>query len=378
MSKEIIFAIMLAGIALGIHVLIGCASSGPGGTDIGGDAVDAFSDAGEDASGDGVMDADDDSGRDGGGDGGEDASGDGGEDAGGDEAQDVCVVPDITSEGQCDSVVHVSAAGHDNRLLQYPSCANDEMNDNVEYIVLWTAPCETLVRVGLTNMDAGVNVDLFVLEGECRGDHCMDCSNSATDSDYVWFVSEAGKEYFLVAEYVDGDGGFDIVISCTGSASYEVCGNGIDDDGRFGADCEDLKCSYRPECGQPFCDFKVPIICGDNYTGESNAGPGASDAREDWCQAGTGIWTGPEMVYAFHCHTDCEVEVKTTSATDIDIFIMESCEFLSCISKQGATGGQGNESVTFSAAAFLPYYFVIDGRRGAIADYDIEVSCSCH
>lgn len=290
---------------------------------------------------------------------------------------DVDECPNEVLQGQCGILAHGTAPGFNTGIQQYPSCTSETYAGS-EYVFSWTAPCEAMIRVGLTNIDSGVDVDLFVLENVCDGNACLDHSTHATQSDYVWFVSEAGREYSFVAESIGSAGGFDIVVSCSCGTSWEICDNGIDDDGYLGADCDDLKCTYRPECGQPFCDFRVPIICGDTYVGESNAGPGASNIADDYCGLGTGIWTGPEMVYAFHSHQDCSVTVSTTAAQDIDLFILDPCDPTSCITLDGVTAGQGNETASFSATAFMPYYFVVEGRNGVITDYDIEVTCVGH
>ena len=102
----------------------------------------------------------------------------------------------------------------------------------------------------------------------------------------------------------------------------------------------------------------------------------------DWCSEGANRWTGPEMVYAFHFHAtppppfpDKQVTVTITSQSDVDLIVMNSLDTLACMSMEGMTAGSGNETVVFTAQAFMPYYFVVDGRRGIIADYDIQVTC---
>ncbi len=290
-------------------------------------------------------------------------------------------VADDSLQGECGIFHSATTEGFGNRVQDYSACTDTSYNGG-ETVYAWTAPCETQVRVGVSNMDEGSNLDILVLAEDCDGASCLDLANHEEGADYVWFVSEASKQYFFVVESLNQSGSFDLSVSCNCSASYEICDNGLDDDGLFGSDCEDPKCGHLPRCAKAFTDFTVPVICGDHFLGESNAEHGASNAVLDWCDAGTNIWSGPEMVYAFHFHAsppppfpDKEVTVTLTSQSDVDLIVLSSLEPLTCLSTAGITAGSGEESVVFTAQAFQPYYFVVDGRDGTIGDYDIQVSC---
>ncbi len=296
------------------------------------------------------------------------------------ELSSICTA-DVTLPAQCGVFRSATTSGSGDGIQGYSACTEATFGGE-ETVFSWTAPCETLVRAGATNIQDGTNVDLLVLDGVCDGASCLDLAAHPNESDYVWFVSEASREYFFVAEAVGSTGDFDLAVSCNCSSSYEVCDNGIDDDGQFGADCEDPKCAYLSRCAKSFADFTVPVICGDHFSGESNAEHGASNVVNDWCGQGSNVWTGPEMVYAFHFHAsppppfpDKEVTVTIASDSDVDLIVLDSLDPPSCLTLAGATDGTGNETAVFTAAAFTPYYFVVDGRRGTIGDFDIQVTC---
>ena len=99
----------------------------------------------------------------------EDSDVDGDED--GDEDDDVDVstacVPDVELSSTCGLFRHATTSGFGNDMQQYTACTS-EIYSGSETVFKWTAPCQTMVRVGVSNMDDETPVDLFVLDGGLR------------------------------------------------------------------------------------------------------------------------------------------------------------------------------------------------------------------
>lgn len=290
----------------------------------------------------------------------------------GDDSSGECAPP-LVLASECGVIHEVDPAALGHCYDGYGPCDNGA-GGRADFAVSWTAPCAKPVRFGAAAMGSDPDVVLYLMRDTPSPESCLARSAGEPGADYISFLPEAGAEYFIAAEAADANAPFYLSVACNCEASYEICDNGIDDDARLGTDCDDLKCTHLPICAQPFCDFAIPIGCDYQYRAESNADPGASNAISDWCDAGTDIWTGPEQVYAYHDHLDTEVTVRVTSAEDIDLIIVEPCDASSCLARS-RTPASGDEEASFQAAAYTQYFFVVEGRHGVMASYDIEVTC---
>ena len=236
-------------------------------------------------------------------------------------------------------------AGHTDRLVRY-SCSR-WTESGPEYTYTFTAPAEGEATVSLTGMDSGVDLDVFVLDGEggaCDPTTCLSYGGVTSTFDV-----EAGHTYYIV---VDGYYG---------------------DEGRYtlNMNCElDGRCSPAAE-----------LSCGDEVSWR-NDGVGSTNMVNDYTWAGDGAapacirWrqTGPEYAYTFVTPVpgDYTVELSGMDA-DLDIYVMNATGDRYC--DPSTTVACGSTRATWTATAGTLYYISVDGFGGAISDYDLTVSC---
>ncbi len=122
-----------------------------------------------------------------------------------------------------------------------------------EYAYTLTVAATALATVTVTGLSS--NLDVLVVK-EFMGEHCDPAhgcfaySNAGGAADEaVTFAVYPTIDYYII---VDGRQGsvstFDINVTCD-ATGYELCGNGVDDDGDGVVDCDDPECfSVPPHC----------------------------------------------------------------------------------------------------------------------------------
>ena len=284
-------------------------------------------------------------------------------------------------------------------LDSYPCTSWDESGP--EYIYDFIAPYTGSVTVALSDLDAGVDLDMLVLDqsgGVCASNNCIGVGSLA-----VTFDAIQGQTYYLVVDGYQGDeGNFTINVNCAGgtcgdgalsvgegcddgntdacdgcnaSCDVEVCGNGVTD---CGETCDDGNtasgdgCSASCQTESGSCVPEWYLACGDTNSW-SNNGTGSTDAIDTYT-CSTWNESGPEYTYWHYAYQSGPVTVSLSGmSADLDIFVLEDNGTNGC--SAGACIDYGDDNVTFNAVAGTYYYFVVEGASGDTSSYDIDVSC---
>jgi hypothetical protein len=130
--------------------------------------------------------------------------------------------------------------------------------------------------------------------------------------------------------------------------------------------------TIQVSCGAPQCAPDLELFCGASDT-FNNGGKNSTDWIDQYPQCIDWDESGPEYTYTFTPTANADITVDITSASDLDIFILEEqgngCDPATCLA-------YGDTSVQFSAVAGTTYYIVVDGRNGAQDDYTLNIDCS--
>ncbi|MBN2493806.1 MAG: hypothetical protein JXR96_04375 [Deltaproteobacteria bacterium] len=251
-----------------------------------------------------------------------------------------------------------------NALSWYSCLEWDETGG--ELVFEFTAAEASEVSVTLAP-DAGVDVDVFVLEADCRQDACTHYGD-----EQVTFIAAPGNTYFLVVDSFEARAGaFGIDVACVSIA--EDCNNGVDDDFDTEIDCDDGDCAGDPACpGSGRCSARFSVHCNDaRFSTTTNDNQQPSDVIDVYSCVG---WdeSGPEVAWAFTAPRDGQVSVGIeyeAAERDLDLFVLEDqCAGDRCLHF-------ADESLTFAAVSGTTYYFVIDGRDGDFGDYTLRIYC---
>jgi hypothetical protein len=225
----------------------------------------------------------------------------------------------------------------------YPCAASDQSGPEFTYEF---APPDRLgdYLVSLTLLPQDEELDVFVLRNEgsgCNPAGCVAWGDAGLD-----FTAQASSQYYVAVDGRAGaGGGFQLLARCVAAP------------------------------GQ--CQPAQAIGCGDVLVGRSNGGPGSTDVIDAYptCPQIVFDETGPEYAYRFDAAADREVTVTLTNLAGgtAHLFVLEErgqgCDVDGCVVK-------GTTQVRFAARAGATYYIVTDGFNGAVATFDLAVSCS--
>lgn len=211
-----------------------------------------------------------------------------------------------------------------------------------EFVYSFTAPAEGTATVSLTDIESGVDLDIFVLDatsGECDPASCLDFGGTTTTFDV-----RTGHTYYLSVDgYFGAEGSYTIDLSC---------------------DLED-RCSPADE-----------LTCGETVSW-NNDGTGSTNSVFGYgCSTTCGSWTesGPEYAYSFVAPVDGEYSATLSGLTeDLDVFVLDGSEGDVC--NPDACVTCNNLSASWTGTAGTTYYVVVDGFDGAVSDYDLSISC---
>ncbi|MFH2007871.1 MAG: DUF4215 domain-containing protein [bacterium] len=271
-----------------------------------------------------------------------------------------------------------------------------------EYIYEFVAQQSGQVTVALSELDPGVDLDVFVMNstgGVCSSANCIQYGSlSAT------FSAVSGQTYYVSVDGFYGDeGNYTINMTCPGGScgdgvlnageacddgnttacdgcsatcQLEGCGNGVVE---CGEDCDDGNTVGGDGCSASCMSEATACVpdwflgCGDTNSWTNN-GTGSTDNIDSYTCTG---WdeSGPEYTYWFYAYQSGSVTVSLTGMTggDLDILVLEDngtdgCAQSACIAVDGS-------AATFNAVAGTYYYFVVDGYQGDTSPYNITVDC---
>lgn len=242
-----------------------------------------------------------------------------------------------------------------------------------------TGPAQTLRAVagtGPRNVFAvGDNARLLHYDGISWTPVRVPSSASATFRG----VSATARSVIVVGE--TGSDGFAQRLSF-GRAPIETnCRDTWDDDGDGLPDCADDDCAGDTYCttgGACHTVNTTPLACAATVLGSTI---GLTPSR-DYYTCDANPETGPEAMYVFVPTSSGQVTVTLSDfgASDLDLVAVGAMQNspacdpdLSCLGASSTSATP--ETVTFTATAGRPYYFIVDGRNGASGSFSLQVTC---
>ena len=200
------------------------------------------------------------------------------------------------------------------------------------------------LQIGLEIITPGINLDLFLLSGDCDNLTCIGASqNSNTNTNNEGIVLENAPigTYYIV---VDG-----LLASYEGDFKLEVsCGD---------LDCND---AIQLSCGQAFSynnthgsDNVSLYGCGNTLNVENN---------------------GNEVVHTFTITESGQVDISLTNLNaNLELFLLGDCDRGDCV-KYSSQPGNSNEYISTHLQPGT-YFVVVDGYNGATSNYQLLVNC---
>ena len=257
------------------------------------------------------------------------------------------------ASGWCDEATVISCGdylpnettiGAGNQLTSYPGATSVQMMGTDRVYVFEKTSAGDL-QIGLEIMTPGLNMDIFLLTGDCNNYQVIGSStysNNQTNNEGIVVEDAPNGTYYIVVDApFAGPGG-----------------------------------NYRLElsCGYLDCSDRVPLSCGTVYNG-TNAG-GTDDVSTYTCGSTLNVENnGPEIVHSFTITESGPVTITLSDLTaNLELFLLDECSRRSCIS-YSQNPGTSSETITRT----LPpgtYYVVVDGYNGAVSDYSLVVDCS--
>jgi cysteine-rich repeat protein len=281
-----------------------------------------------------------------------------------------------------------------------------------EYTYNFESPVTGEVTVTLSDLDSGVDLDVFVLSddnGDCNSGNCIAYGSLSATFDAV----EGDMYYIVVDGYLDDEGSYTIKMDCAGGSCgdgvlnvgeecddgntddedgcsstcvEEYCGDGVLQSG-MGEECDDGNtddgdgCSSNCKEEDQSCVAAFYMQCG---SGDSwnNGSFGSTDNIDDYTSCTAYTESGPEYTYWFHAYEDTTLTIDleiTTPNQDLDIIVLEedgnSCGPSAICAGSSTTGGS-SETLDVDVEANKYYYIVVDGFAGDEGDYNIDLSCA--
>ncbi len=200
------------------------------------------------------------------------------------------------------------------------------------------------LQIGLEIITPNINLDIFLLTGDCQNLTCIASStqsNTSSNNEGIVYPNAPIGTYYIV---VDGllpsyQGDYKLEVSC----GYLYCGD-----------------SKALTCGHPF-----------NY----NNIHGHDDVSLYGCPNHINVENnGPEVVHHFTTTTTGNVDISLTNMScNLELFLLSSCDRGACI-EYSTNPGASPEHIS----AYLQpgtYYVVVDGYNGAACDYNLLVNC---
>ncbi|PHI20140.1 hypothetical protein CEQ90_09325 [Lewinellaceae bacterium SD302] len=257
------------------------------------------------------------------------------------------------SSSLCDEAISVSCGdylpnettiGAGNQITSYPGCSSSAMMgpDRV-YVVQKTGAGD--LQIGLEIMTPGLDMDIFLLAGDCNDITCLassTTSNTITNNEGILLEDAPVGTYYIVVDQQQAGVG--------GNFRLEV------------------------SCGYLDCSNSVPLDCGVTYNG-SNIN-GNDDVSLYTCGNTMNVENnGPEVVHTFTTSETGTVTINLTGLSqNLELFLLSSCDRGACL-EFSQNPGTNNEQIIRNLPAGT-YYVVVDGYNGAISNYSLNVDCN--
>ncbi len=200
------------------------------------------------------------------------------------------------------------------------------------------------IQIGLEIITPGLDMDLFLLRGDCNNLVCIAASttpNTVTNNEGI-LVRDAplGTYYIIVDQQMPGAGG-----------NYHL----------------ELSCGYLD------CTDVVSLQCGQVYQG-SNAN-GNDDVSLYSCGNVLNVENnGPEILHSFTVTQAGNVAIDLTGlAANLELFLLSSCDRGACMAYSQNPGTSSEQIIHYLQPG--TYYVAVDGYNGAISTYNLTVSC---
>lgn len=243
-----------------------------------------------------------------------------------------------------DYLPNETTIGAGNQLTSYPG-ATGVLMQGADRVYVFEKTSAGDLQVGLEIMTPGLNMDLFLLTGDCNNYQVIGSStfsNNQTNNEGIVVEDAPNGTYYIVVD-------------------APFAGPGGD---------------YRLElsCGYLDCSNRVPLSCGINYNG-TNAG-GTDDVSTYSCGNTLNVENnGPEIVHSFTITESGPVSIYLSSlSANLELFLLDECSRRSCLA-YSQNPGTSPEAITRVLPAGT-YYVVVDGYNGAVSDYTLMVDCS--
>ncbi len=218
-------------------------------------------------------------------------------------------------------------------------------------------------------------IDVVVLateDGSCNGDSCVAGGITSTEEQIL-----EGKTYHAVVLGYEGTvGKFDLEMACClPKCDAKKCG----DDGCGGScgTCEKgLFCNAESgACEVETCTAGPAVACNDKLADVASDGDGSTNEVAKYGCIG-GDYTGPERVYTFKSETAAKVTIdlpEYDDKEDLDVFVLSADDQGGC--NAGLCVDTGTKGATFDAEAGKTYFVVVDGYKGNISKFNLNVTC---
>jgi hypothetical protein len=243
-----------------------------------------------------------------------------------------------------DYLPNETTVGAGNQLTSYPG-ATSVLMQGTDRVYVFEKTSAGDLQIGLEIITPGLNMDLFLLTGDCNNYQVVGSStysNNQTNNEGIVLEDAPNGTYYIVVD-------------------APFAGPGGD---------------YRLElsCGYLDCSDRVPLSCSTPYNG-TNAG-GTDDVSTYTCGNTLNVENnGPEIVHSFTITESGPVTIDLTNmSANLELFLLNECSRRSCL-EFSQNPGATPESITRTLPAGT-YYVVVDGYNGAISDYTLTVDCS--
>jgi len=173
----------------------------------------------------------------------------------------------------------------------------------------------------------------------------------------------------------------DVLAVATADASFEDCGDGVDNDADGAVDCEDRDCGRSADCvPTEGCTPTGDLQCGGAISSSTD---GREDTFDEYCDIESEAFPSGEEVWSY-----LPVETGTTivrlqaDGWDPTLVLLEGefsqdgvlqCDPTSCVARGNNPGP--TEAIEFVAEAGRGYFFVVDGDDGEEGPYSLSVGC---
>ena len=246
-------------------------------------------------------------------------------------------------------------------LFDYTCAPLAEDGPDVAYEYENTGSAPVLLRIELV---ASVDLDLFILLGECSQDACESFSATGGYSESATAVVQPGQVAFAVVDSYGVAGDFSL--SATASPVEQVCSDGVDDDGDGETDCADTDCWGDVACLQS-CSQDETLSCFQEVLGGT---AGWGDDLSVYTGHSSSM-TGPDRIFLFQQ----DVGVEATALLEgVDGGVGLSLLDEACASDAVAAFDRGAIEMGAPTSS-TSRYLVVDGADGLAGSFTLFLEC---